>query len=373
MNAMLGQLMRGSVLVLWLMHLSGCVTSSSVSDESQSVVDTASHAEIVTRESLYIGNGPLLPALDINVVVFDVGPSAMELPGQSAVRKLETRLLPGLFREALVSSDLWGAVRVVPAASSLAPVNIETTIVASDGRDLVLDVQVVDATGEEWFSLRLTDRQSEPDDELASLQAIFSGVSNRMRDYWLSRTEATRKRLISITNLLYARDLAPDAFANYLDESGSVFRLTRMPSNDDPMLGRVQLIKNQEYLFCDAIDEQLVTLFERAGPTYYLWRMAAMEQANWLDHYEAMAASRSSGKGDGEFSRMQASYAAYRSYRMQEQALVELAEALDGESEPVVLPVQDAVVTLEGTLATQYAAWRDLLREIFQLEQGVLL
>ncbi|MEK9655376.1 MAG: hypothetical protein VW202_06690, partial [Halieaceae bacterium] len=61
MNAMLCQLMRGSVLVLWLMHLSGCVTSSSVSDESQSIVDTASHAEIVTRESLYIGNGPLLP------------------------------------------------------------------------------------------------------------------------------------------------------------------------------------------------------------------------------------------------------------------------------------------------------------------------
>ena len=66
---------------------------------------------------------------------------------------------------------------------------------------------------------------------------------------------------------------------------------------------------------------------------------------------------------------MQASYSAYRSYRIQEQALFELAEALDGESEPVVMTTEDAVITLEGTLDTQYATWRELLREIFLLEQ----
>jgi hypothetical protein len=103
-----------------------------------------------------------------------------------------------------------------------------------------------------------------------------------------------------------------------------------------------------------------------------LWRQASIEQANWLDQYESMAASRSAGKGGGEFSRMQASYSAYRSYRIQEQALFELAEALDGESEPVVMTTEDAVITLEGTLDTQYATWRELLREIFLLEQGEL-
>ena len=70
---------------------------------------------------------------------------------------------------------------------------------------------------------------------------------------------------------------------------------------------------------------------------------------------------------------MQASYSAYRSYRIQEQALLELAEALEGESEPVVLRVEDAVVTLEGTLEAQYATWRALLQEIFLLEQGAPL
>ena len=135
-----------------------------------------------------------------------------------------------------------------------------------------------------------------------------------------------------------------------------------MPASNDPMLSRVKRIRNQEYLFCDAVDEQLGMLLHRAGPTYYLWRQASIEQANWLDQYESMASSRSAGKGGGEFSRMQASYSAYRSYRIQEQALFELAEALDGESEPVVMTTEDAVITLEGTLDTQYATWRDLLR-----------
>jgi len=215
-------------------------------------------------------------------------------------------------------------------------------------------------------------RQDDPLDSLSTLRQIFHVVSNRMRDVWFNRSVAERSRLISIADVVYARELAPDAFANYLDAESPLLTLKRAPSNDDPMLARVQRIKNQEYLFCDAMDEQLVTLLDRAGPTYDLWREAAVEQANWLDYYESVAASRSAGPGDGEFSRMQASYSAYRSYRIQEQALLELAEALESESQPVVLRSEGAVITLEGTLEAQYATWRDLLKEIFLLEQGAL-
>ena len=194
-----------------------------------------------------------------------------------------------------------------------------------------------------------------------------------MGEFWLERTATERSRLISTAGMVYARELAPDVFTDYLDEASPVLTLKRVPASDDPMLARVQRIKNQEYLFCDAMDEQLGLLLERAGPTYDLWREAAITQANWLDQYELMAASRSSGPEDGEFSRMQAEYSAYRSYRIQEQALLELAEALESESQPVVLTMEDAVITLEGTLEAQYATWRELLREIFLLEQGALL
>ena len=70
-----------------------------------------------------------------------------------------------------------------------------------------------------------------------------------------------------------------------------------------------------------------------------------------------------------QFSRMHAQYAAYRSFRIQEQAFFELAKALDNESEPTVLRTEDQVVRLEGTLSSQYDQWRGLLREIYALEQ----
>lgn len=359
-------------LPLWVISVLGCATSIPAPEQNSDLNDAASIVRSAVPETLHIADEPFLPAPDINVAIFDVGPDAGETAAYMAVRKLESRLLPGLLREALVSSAQWGAVRVVPTVSPLAPVNIRATIVASDGRDLILDVRVSDITGAEWLALRLAYRETAPSDNLSDLSRIFHVVSNRMRDYWLSRTEVQRSSVISIADMLYARSLAPDVFSDYVDNTGPMLSLKRMPASNDPMLSRVKRIRNQEYLFCDAVDEQLGMLLERAGPTYYLWRQASIEQANWLDQYESMAASRSAGKGGGEFSRMQASYSAYRSYRIQEQALFELAEALDGESEPVVMTTEDAVITLEGTLDTQYATWRELLREIFLLEQGEL-
>ena len=108
---------------------------------------------------------------------------------------------------------------------------------------------------------------------------------------------------------------------------------------------------------------------EQVGPTYEMWRQATLEQAEWLAQYEQRAAMRETKANDSQFSRMHAQYAAYRSFRIQEQAFFELAKALDNESEPTVLRTEDQVVRLEGTLSSQYDQWRGLLQEIYALEQ----
>ena len=125
-------------------------------------------------------------------------------------------------------------------------------------------------------------------------------------------------------------------------------------------------------MFCDAIDEQYGDLAVRVAPTYALWRRATAEQALWLEQYEERVSERGDNAGDGRFARMQAHYAAYRSYRIQEQALWELAEAFEGESQPTMLKTASRVVRLEGTLESQYDEWRQILRNIFILEQGAV-
>ena len=320
-------------------------------------------------EPLQIARVPVPPALDIAVELFDPGVPQEDNSPIAAVRRLESQLLAGELRDTLMRSNQWGVIRMVPEVSALVPVSIRTQILHSDGRDLMLHVRAEDALGSLWFDQAFAFRQDLQD--RAGFAGIFNGVSNRLLAIWSDMSPDARRNLIEAAAVAYAETLAPAAFSGMIERSESGWRLVRLPAADDPMLGRVERIRNQEYLFCDTIDEQYVDLASRVGPTYALWREATLEQSEWLERYERRAANREENEGDSEFSRMQAEYAAYRSFRMQEQALFELAEAFDGESQPTVMQTQDQVVRLEGTLESQYDTWRRLLRDIYLIERGV--
>lgn len=319
-------------------------------------------------EPLHIAGAPMQPALDIAVELFDPGVPREDSSPMAAVRRLESQLLAGDLRDTLVRSNQWGVIRMVPEVSALVPVSIRTQILYSDGRDLMLHVRAEDALGTLWLDQRFAFRQhSQGRDGFAG---IFNAVSNQLLAAWSAMNPEAQINLIEAAAVAYAETLAPDAFSGMIERSENGWQLVRLPASDDPMLARVERIRNQEYLFCDTIDEQYVDLMNRVGPTYALWREATLEQSEWLERYEQRAANREDNEGDGEFSRMQAEYAAYRSFRMQEQSLFELAEAFDGESQPTMMQTQDQVVRLEGTLESQYATWRRLLRDIYLIESG---
>jgi hypothetical protein len=259
-------------------------------------------------------------------------------------------------------------VRLVPTASSLTPVSIRAAIVLSDGRDLVLDVVVKDAMGALWFDHTVAYRQQAAGDD--GLEGIFNALANRLLSAWQGKHRDERYALLQGADIAYAEALAPEAFSGMIQRSETAWQVVRLPAEDDPMLARIERIRNQEYLFCDTIDEQYVDMVDRVGPTYRLWRAATLEQTEWLERYQKRAAARTGSAGDSEFTRMQAEYAAYRSFRIQEQALFELAEAFDGEARPTVIRTQDQVFRLEGTLDTQYDTWRGLLRDIYLIETG---
>ena len=353
------------LLIATCCYLAGCAPAA-VSPED-ATADVLPVWDVV--EPLQIARAPGQPALDIAVELFDPGVSRDDNAPTAAVRRLESQLLAGDLRDTLVRSNQWGVIRLVPEASPLVPVSIRSRILHSDGRDLMLHVRAEDALGSLWFDQAFAFRQGLQGQ--TGFVGIFNAVSNRLLAVWSAMSPDAQSNLLEAAAVAYAESLAPEAFSGMIERSENDWQLIRLPAADDPMLGRVERIRNQEYLFCDTIDEQYVDLVSRVGPTYALWREATLEQAEWLERYEQSAANREENEGDGEFSRMQAEYAAYRSFRMQEQALFELAEAFDSESEPTVMQTQDRVVRLEGTLASQYATWRGLLRDIYLIESGV--
>ena len=321
-----------------------------------------------TAEPLLIAASPIAPALDIAVELFNPGISQEDRSPLAAVRRLESQLLAGELRETLVRSNQWGVVRLLPSASSLTPVSIRTCIVVSDGRDLVRNVVVKDAMGALWFEDTVAYRQQSAGED--GLEGIFNALANRLLSVWQGNDRDERYALLQGADIAYAEALAPEAFSGMIQRSETDWRVIRLPAEDDPILARIERIRNQEYLFCDTIDEQYVDMVDRVGPTYRLWRAATLEQTEWLERYQKRAAARTGSAGDSDFTRMQAEYAAYRSLRIQEQALFELAEAFDGEARPTVIRTQDQVFRLEGTLDTQYDTWRGLLRDIYLIETG---
>ena len=345
-----------------------CSCASAPRDMTPSESPKGATREWDPVEPLLVAASPIAPALDIAVELFTPGISDEDRSPLAAVRRLESQLLAGELRETLVRSNQWGVVRLVPAASSLTPVSIQTSIVMSDGRDLILEVVVRDAMGALWFEDTVAYRQQSAGDD--GLKGIFNAFANRLRSVWQGKDRDERYALLQGAEVAYAEALAPEAFSGMIQRSETDWQIVRLPADDDPMLVRIERIRNQEYLFCDTIDEQYVDMVDRVGPTYRLWRSATLQQTEWLERYQKRAAARTDSAGDSEFTRMQAEYAAYRSFRIQEQALFELAEAFDGEARPTVIRTQDKVIRLEGTLDTQYDTWRGLLRDIYLIETG---
>ena len=359
------------VLLRLLAMVGVCVLGSCASPPSE-MASAESQTDVArvwdAPESLLVAASPIAPALDIAVELFDPGISDDDRSPLASVRRMESQLLAGELRETLVRSNQWGVVRLVPTASSLTPVSIRAAIVVSDGRDLVLDVVVRDAMGALWFDHTVAYRQQSSGED--GLTDIFNALANRLLSMWQDRDLDERYALLQGADIAYAEALVPEAFSGMVQRSETGWQVVRLPAEDDPMLARIERIRNQEYLFCDTIDEQYVDMVDRVGPTYRLWRAATLEQAEWLERYQKRAAARTGSAGDSEFTRMQAEYAAYRSFRIQEQALFELAEAFDGEARPTVIRTQDQVFRLEGTLDTQYDTWRGLLRDIYLIETG---
>ena len=315
-------------------------------------------------------------ALEVGVVVFDAGLTNPDtLDARDTLRSVETRLAAALLRDALTESQAWGPVRVLPSPSHFAALTVTGEIVHSDGRDLVLRVHAVDATGAEWIDATFRARAEAADYDESSGRdpywPLFAEIANQLQQRLADFGESVG-RINDVAQMRYAAELAPAAFGSYVREQDGRWLLNRLPAEADPMLARIERIRNQEALFIDTVDQHYVDLREQLGASYRLWRRSSAEQAEYLERYTDRASARDVRAPAGSFAAMQQVYSTYRSVRIQEQDLFELATGFDNETEATVLDSGNQVVRLTGTLSEQYQQWRQILARIVELERGTL-
>ena len=320
--------------------------------------------------------------LDLGLVVFDPGiPSDESQHTQLGVfpkiREVEAQVMPVVLREALMAADSWGVVRVLPRDDESLELRITGEIIHSDGIDLVLHIKAIDATGHPWLDRVYHDQTTTADyPALATEQDPYADIYRQIaNDLGRAKAQLSSAQLQKIRNvalLRYAAGLSPEAFSGFLsrDEQG-IFSLRRLPAQDDPMMSRVQRIRNQEYLFIDTVDEQYVSLYEEMSPTYYLWRQYGRERAIHIEEYQRRTAQRDSYGRRGSYIAMEQVYNEFKNSKIQDQDLQELAGGFNNEVAPTVMEVSGRVFRLSGGLDTQLAEWREILKSIFALETGL--
>jgi hypothetical protein len=344
--------------------------------------------------------------LDVGIHVFDPGVPEDEYAKYlleekgvfEDVRKSEARYMPILLKRALESSGFWGAVRVVPAANAV-DVIVDATIVTSHGKKVELDVVVTDATGKSWFSRRYKQDADPlayvPDNKgREPFQSLYNEIANDLLEKKRELDAEDVVEIRRVTELRFAQDLAPDAFQSYLKLHKGKYETAKLPAEGDPMMEHLGEIRDRDHMFIDTVNEYYADLFARMQEPYGSWRSFSYEEQLALDQLNrekwarilggaaaiaggVIASRNGGGSRVGDIAILGGTAVIFDGIekgaeaKMHREALRELASSFDSEVSELLVDVEGEVLRLTGSVETQYAGWRQLLREIFAAQMDL--
>ena len=211
----------------------------------QAVVERGSWPAENAEQRLMTEGAPL--DLEIGVVVFDDGlrnPDSRD--ARDKLRSVESRLAAVLLRDTLTHSGLWGPVRVLPSETQFAELTITGEIDHSDGRDLLVHISAVDATGRSWvdqtFRAVATSENYMESDPMP-FRGLFVAISNQLRRAAEQLSGDEVLGLKELAGIRYAAELAPELYSDYLKDVDGRCRLTQ------PFWTPRQLVENFENAF----------------------------------------------------------------------------------------------------------------------------
>lgn len=358
--------------------------------------------------------------LDVAVHAFDPGiPPEIAKDEQALnkkriypnIRHAESRYVATMLRGTLESSGQWGAVRVVPENVQFVDVQVSGRITESTGAKLALQVTVKDSTGRIWLNNKhyesSADTGSYKTDAALKARDPFQNVYAEIANDMLKAREAlvpqARRDIRRVTQLEFARDLAPQAMDGYLEhDQKGLLKLARLPATDDPLSNRIDRIRERDSGVVDTVNGYYANFSDQMSDSYGQWRRASFEeiekeqrtlnQARTRTYLGAAAvlasvfvpqqcgpydyncrriegAVRTAGAIGGAASIL-SGLKKYSDAKTHAQALKELSDSFQNEVAPQVVDVEGQTLKLTGTAEEQYREWRTLLHEMYVEENG---
>ena len=348
--------------------------------------------------------------LDVGVSLFDPGIDEFlgddEDTANPEIRVAESRYAPYLLAETLQRSANWGIVRVMPNSESPMDVQVNGTILRSNGEAMIIRVEVNDSRGRHWYTEEYEEVISQfsydPQNRQKNdpFQAIYNKIANDLLAYRQRNIEASEVQAIrTVSELLFAQRFSDDAFGNYLarDRNGE-YQLTALPADNDPLLGRIRSIRERDFMFIDTVQDYFATYVRQMRLPYDSWREQSYQETITLRELEASARRRfiagaaavvggiaaasnggnwatqaggATAVGAGAFL-VKSGFDKQAEARIHMQALEELGESLENAVAPQVINLDDRTITLSGSVEEQYGQWRDILADLYAAEMGEL-
>jgi hypothetical protein len=353
---------------------------------------------------------PEASLLDVGILVFDPGLPAharglrkLEAMGIfEEVRRSEALYIPVHLERTLQQAGFWGAVRLVPSAN-IVDVTVSGTILSSNGGELKLKIRAVDSRGKVWLDKRYRGKadasiylRRESTDE--PFQELYNQIANDLLSKRKKLGDKNVQAIDTISRLRFAADLAPVALSAYLEtKKKNRYSVARLPARDDPMMARVERLRQRDRMFIDVLDTHYADFYTQMQESYSGWRSQNYWEREALKHSaESSTAGGTSvdiistrgvlpWEGTGPVCGTPGVFGGFepkkRSEQVQREAearkkshieeLRELGASLASDMTPLLVEVEGKVLQLTGSVEAQYASWRELLREIFATETGL--
>ncbi len=423
----LGSQMRSGLgAIIGIFLLGGCAFTYAKRDVNyMEVVLAQPKSEIVESELLGVRIKPFQPD--------EIPEEENESRGISKeIRNAEGYYFAVQLKNSMQQSGYWGPVRFVPTAVTGGEVIVTGRILESDGEILKLEVSVHDATGLLWFTREYeevvdTEAYDQSQNGIEAFQYLYNRIANDVAQYREKLTPKEIESIRQVAELKFAEDFAPNAFEGYLvkgeprkaagsflsrssaqTENSQIFKVARLPANDDSMLMRVRRIRAREEALVDTLDLQYERLSREISDEYTQWRIARLNEMNAVRELEkkrneklgkAVAlgvAGAVIGAGiivatGGEYGgsavggvvvgaavgaaiqlAVEASKIAKEDMEIHQAALEELGESLAEDLKLTVVQVEGETVELRGSAEEKFKQWREILKEIHEREVGTL-
>ena len=344
--------------------------------------------------------------LDVGIQVFEsdkiTEKQAKEEHTSPEVRKAETHFIPYHLKNTLQQSSYWGAVRVLPSETESIEVLVKGKILESNGENLALQIDVVDASGRTWFSKNY---KSQAESEFYSgnlmgekdvYQDLYNAISNDMANYFTRFSPEKIKKIRTVSKLKFAEDFAPSAFSGYLTkDENNIITVNRLPADEDPIMIRLLKIRERENMYIDTLNAYYEEYYSEMWSSYENWRKLNYQEIKAMKKIKRDATIRKIAGGlllagaialsAGDVNNTGAlqvsmilvggqvivqGFNITKEAEIHSAAIKELSESFGSEMRPVVMEFEGQQYELTGSAEEQFLHWRELLEQIYLSETG---